>query len=282
MDGKGKIGRMTKHANDRALRFYHDVLGLERLHYGLWQAEEELSLANLKEAQKRYEDMLVASIPAGVRSIIDVGCGTGVMLTRLQEMGFHAEGMTPDVNQQKVMAAKGLPPVHCCRFEEFEPQTAYDCILMSESAQYIPLERLFNGAAAALRPDGYLLLSDYFVLDQARGILAKSGHNYERFLAVADKKGFRLIANRDITGEVLKTLELAKTTAAKIQLALEIGTEKFRDRYPLWTGLIRLLFRKKYHRLQEEMVLIDAAEFAKCKTYRLLLFQFQPAAQQLT
>ncbi|NLC72136.1 MAG: class I SAM-dependent methyltransferase [Desulfuromonadaceae bacterium] len=271
---------MTKHANDRALRFYHDVLGLERLHYGLWQSEDELSLANLKEAQKRYEDLLVADIPEGVRSIIDVGCGTGVLLARLKEMGFQAEGVTPDLHQQRVMQTKGLGPVHVCRFEEFAPKAAYDCVIMSESAQYIPLARLFGKVREALRPSGCLLVSDYFVLNDVRGIMAKSGHNYEDFLAAAEKEGFKLVKNRDITREVLKTLELANTTAGKIQLAVEIGTEKFRHRHPLWTRLIQFFIRKKYQRLQEERVLIDAREFAKSKTYRFLLFELQGTAQE--
>ena len=42
--------------NDRALRFYVEVLDLERLNYGLWLEDDELSLTNLKKAQKRYED----------------------------------------------------------------------------------------------------------------------------------------------------------------------------------------------------------------------------------
>ncbi|NLV23981.1 MAG: class I SAM-dependent methyltransferase [Deltaproteobacteria bacterium] len=269
---------MTKHANDRALRFYHHVLGLERLHYGLWQPEDELSLANLKEAQKRYEDLLIDQMPSQVCTIVDVGCGTGVLLARLKEMGFQAEGVTPDLHQQQVMQAKGLGPVHGCRFEEFAPQIAYDCVIMSESAQYIPLAQLFVKVKEALRPGGFLMVCDYFVLNDVRGIMAKSGHNYEGFLAAAQKEGFRLVKSRDITREVLKTLDLAKTTAEKIQLAVEIGTEKFRDRHPLWTRLIQFLLRKKYRRLQEEKILIDAGEFAKTKTYQFLLFEREGGA----
>ncbi|MBN1142009.1 MAG: methyltransferase domain-containing protein [Deltaproteobacteria bacterium] len=271
---------MEKHSNDRALRFYQEVLGLERLHYGLWRPEDELSLANLKAAQKRYEDLIVENLPDRIRSIIDVGCGTGVLLSRLKRMGFQAEGLTPDRNQQQLMQAQGLAPIHHCRFEEFQPQSGYDCVVMSESAQYIPLAGFFGGVRTTLNPGGHLLVCDYFVLDGARGILAKSGHNYECFLKAAQREGFRLAKSRDLTGEVLKTLELAKVTAEKIRLALEIGTEKFRDRHPFWTRLIKLFCRKKYLRLQEEMVLIDAQEFAKNKTYQFLLFECREVAQE--
>lgn len=266
---------MTKQSNNRALRFYQEVLGLDRLHYGLWRPEEELSLSNLKEAQKRYEDLIVDHIPDHVQSIIDVGCGTGILLARLKQMGFQAEGLTPDVSQQQIMRSQGLAPVHCCRFEDFHPSSFYDCIIMSESAQYIPLEELFNKIMKALRPGGFLMVCDYFVLNHAQGIIAKSGHNFERFLQIAQKHGLRLVESQDITSQVLKTLEIAKNTAEKIALAAEIGTEKFRMRHPLWTRLISLFFRKKYRRLKEEMVLIDSQEFAKNKTYQLLVFARQ-------
>ena len=35
---------------DRALHFYNEVLGLDKLHYGIWLADDELSLTNLKIA----------------------------------------------------------------------------------------------------------------------------------------------------------------------------------------------------------------------------------------
>ena len=41
--------------NSHALKFYSDVLGLEHLHYGIWQEDDELTLANLKVAQERYQ-----------------------------------------------------------------------------------------------------------------------------------------------------------------------------------------------------------------------------------
>jgi hypothetical protein len=44
---------MSSKQDSRALRFYSDVLGLAHLQYGLWQAGEETSLANLKTAQAR-------------------------------------------------------------------------------------------------------------------------------------------------------------------------------------------------------------------------------------
>ena len=62
-----------KAKNDRALRFYRDVLGLERLHYGMWLPDDPLTMEALQAAQKRYEDFLIEKVPEGVR--VDSGCG---------------------------------------------------------------------------------------------------------------------------------------------------------------------------------------------------------------
>ena len=70
---------MGKSSNDRALRIYNEVLGLDRLHYGMWLEEDELSYENLKKAQIRYEDYLIENIPEGVKTILDVGCGSGAV-----------------------------------------------------------------------------------------------------------------------------------------------------------------------------------------------------------
>ena len=67
-----------KAKNDRALRFYRDVLGLERLHYGMWSPDDPLTMEALQAAQKRYEDFLIENVPEGVERILDVGCGSGL------------------------------------------------------------------------------------------------------------------------------------------------------------------------------------------------------------
>ena len=56
------------------LRFYSEVLGLEHLHYGIWNGEA-LTLNGLRKAQERYVDRIVELVPEGVRRILDVGCG---------------------------------------------------------------------------------------------------------------------------------------------------------------------------------------------------------------
>lgn len=263
-----------KPKNDRALRFYNQVLGLDHLHYGIWNDDDELTLANLKVAQQRYEDLVVNTIPEGVSTILDVGCGTGELSKRLKHSGYQVEGLSPDINQKELYPQKtDGRPFHFCRFEDYKPTQHYDCIIMSESGQYIPLEKLFSIAAKALKPDGYLINIDYFVLDNVEGILAKSGHNLNRYAKEAANNKFKLVSDNDITAQISKTLDLSTQLIEKSLIAFEIGTEKFRYKHPWATRFISWLFRKKKQSFKEQMVLLDSDRFCAAKRYKLFLFQ---------
>ncbi|MBU1700282.1 MAG: class I SAM-dependent methyltransferase [Candidatus Eisenbacteria bacterium] len=264
---------MKRTKNDRALRFYSEVLGLERIHYGLWLPEDELSLENLKKAQIRYEDLLIEQIPSDAKSILDVGCGTGVMSSKLKELGYNVEGLSPDINQQEVFATKVDAPFHFCCFEEFTPQKKYDVIIMSESAQYIPLPLLFKTAAQALTGSGVLIISDYFVNKEATGKMAKSGHRYELFLAEAESNNFAVMKNEDITDGITKTLDIGKLYVDKILLTVNIFSERFVIRHPHVTRLALWLGRNKIKSGKEEMQLIDSKQFKANKAYRLIVFR---------
>lgn len=261
--------------NDRALRFYHEVLGLEHLHFGLWNYDDELTIEKLKEAQKRYEDYLINNIPDDAKRILDVGVGTAVMSARLQKMGLDIEGLSPDINQKKIFCEKLNVPFHHCRFEDFSTDDQYDCVIMSESAQYIPYEKLLKNASQCIRKDGYLMVSDYFISNSASGILAKSGHNLEKFLNSAAANHFMLIKQEDFTEKVTKTLDIAKIYIDKTVIAIDIATEKFKIRHPYWTRFFCWFFRKKIADLQEQKQLIDSEKYKANKRYMFLLFQLE-------
>ena len=259
--------------NDRSLRFYNEVLGLKRLNYGIWLPDDKLSIEKLEEAQERYDNYLIDNIPDSVKSVLDVGCGTGMLIKKLISLGFNAEGLSPDITQMKTFTENINATFHYLTFEDFSKTDQYDCLIMSESAQYISMEKIFENAKRALKNDGYLMICDYFLLKNALGELNKSGHNYEVFMNQIKNNDFILIAEDDITESVTKTLDLAKDFVERVFKGLEIGTEKIRVKHPHMNNFLFWLFKKKIEKLNQEIQLLDSHEFKKNKTYRFILLQ---------
>ena len=73
---------------DFILRFCRDVIGLESLHFGLWEAGAAQTIDGLKYAQANYSRFLMEHIPAGTTTILDAGCGTGELSQRLVGAGY--------------------------------------------------------------------------------------------------------------------------------------------------------------------------------------------------
>ena len=197
-------------------RFWHEVFGFERWHHGFWLPNDELNIENLKQAQKRYEQYFIDHIPNETKNILDVGCGTGIFTKKLLEHGYQAEGLSPDLNQKKIFEAKLNVPFHYTTFEEFSAVNQYDCLIMSEAAQYINLEKLFTNVIKVLKPQRYWLLSDPFILKNATGMFAKRGHDYEAFLQKIAKHKLHILTNQDMTNDISKTLAINKDNMDKL------------------------------------------------------------------
>jgi len=232
-----------------------------------------LTLEGLKVAQQRYEDLLIENIPEGARSVLDVGCGTSALCRRLRDAGYAPEGLSPDRTQGERFRSELDLPFHACRFERFDPPHRYDVVLMSESCQYIPLDRIMDQVKTCLKPGGHWLICDYFVREHAQGKLAKSGHPVPRFQTLADEAGFEKLEERDITDEASRTLELAQDAVERMLLGADILTEKFRRKHPWLTRLLFRLARKKWRKLQGERILIDPEAFRANKRYLFLNYR---------
>jgi len=256
-----------------SLRLMREVLDLDHLHYGLWQ-DEPLDLEGLKRAQDRYAEKLCDWIPEGVRSILDVGCGTGSMALRLRDRGFDVEGLAPDPYLGEVFTERTGLPFHLARFQEFEPERGYDLILMSESAQYIWLDSLFS-RVCRVAPAGHLLLADYFVVDNDGSQAARSGHPLDRFLERAAASGCTLRRREDVTEQAAPTLALATSWLDRygVKIVAVLG-ERAQRRHPWLYGFGDRLFGGRLRRkLEQERTLCDPAVFRRLKRYELMLFR---------
>lgn len=266
---------MSSKKDSRALRFYSDVLGLEHLHYGLWERDEELTLANLKAAQTRYQQAIIDLLPPPPARILDVGCGTGELSKALKSIGYEVEGLSPDVNHIDSYAAKVGQPFHHCVFEDFEPQQPFDVVIMSESCQYIKLDKLFPVLTEAMKKDAVWVVVDYFVKDGVSGVMAKSGHTYTMFHRAVARSQMTMDYDRDITEAVLPTLDFAANLVARGELALSMLKQRIDQRSFILSKIVNLILwlaRKELSKLEQSRILIDSAAFKEAKTYRLMRF----------
>src|SRR5205823_5833786 len=85
--------------------------GVRYLHYGLFEQPDE----SIDAAQERSTELLLSRLPPPPARLLDVGVGLGTTLARLRELGYDAEGITPDAKQ----AAMARVPVTVASFEEY-------------------------------------------------------------------------------------------------------------------------------------------------------------------
>jgi SAM-dependent methyltransferase len=258
---------------DRILDFYNKLIGLDQTHFGVWNAGDELNLQNFRSAVERYTQLLASLIPEGVSSIVDAGCGFGGVANTLQQLGYNVTGVTPDSLQISYCESK-YPSTKWIQsaFEKLDLGTQkLDLVLMAESCQYLDLELALGQSSRILSQQGYLLVADYFIVDDASSAKTPlgSGHHLGYFLDVTDRNGFNLVKEVDVTERVLPTLdcaasffeakhsaviELAKATidtASSTSNAARIALSGDGEGNPVWNREI----------------------FENYKTYRFFLFQ---------
>lgn len=268
---------------DYGLRLYRDVFKLEALHFGVWEAGDALTLENLRAAQRRYTERLVAMLPEGTRTILDAGCGTGATAAILAERGYEVECLTPDAYQIQVfreLRGEGIP-LHQSKIQDFAPGKTYDVVLMSESGQYVPTQAIF-ASARRLAPGGHLLMSDYFRLEETP--YYKTCHVLGDFRKAADEAGFEVLGEVDVTEATLPTLDLGRQVYKETVLPLlEIGAGLLDQKAPRLKKLATIFFKKRLAKLNwylydktEEKV--DAALFREKMRYLFLLYRV-PAAE---
>lgn len=255
-----------------ALRLYNEVLGLPHLHYGLWDGEP-LTLEGMASAQERYAERLASYIPEGVTAILDVGCGTGAFSVELKSRGYRVEGLSPDPHQQKLYAERVGEPFHLTRFQDFEPVTSYDLVMMSEVAQYIWLPKFFP-AVRRVAPGGHLLLADYFRITAGGERAEGSGHPLEAFMEEAERHGSTLIEREDVTEAAAPTLELGRRLVDRfVEPGLKLLGETVESRHPWIYALGRAAFGRRLAKLDRGRDFLDAETFKKTRRYLILLFR---------
>jgi SAM-dependent methyltransferase len=273
------------------------LFGVSDLHYGLWDDDLPASLANLPAAQRRYTELLlgvlqdVAPPPARV---LDVGCGTGVLLAELQARGYDAEGVSPAPELTRLarerFAHAGSPEaaIFECRFEDFPcaiRPSYFDTLVFSESFQYIAVPIALERAAAILRPGGHLVICDFFKTPAhgdggpADGSFG-GGHPVESLYETIRASRFRIVRDEDLTARIAPTLAIADEILMRRLLpACETVSQYLAGRRPWLYRTVRFLARRKLAKLQRKYFSGHRTPetFARYKTYRLIVCRFAGA-----
>ena len=120
----------------------HHFLNMQDLHYGYWPAGLAPVPQNLAQAQGHYTEFLMSHIPAGVTSVLDVGCGAGNTARKLIERGLSVDCVSPNGVLTSVAkeVLNGRGDVFETRFQDLQTDRRYDLILFSESLLFISLE----------------------------------------------------------------------------------------------------------------------------------------------
>jgi len=271
------------------------LLDVEDLHYGLWDADLAVSLGNVALAQQRYTAMLLALLErllAGCSEprLLDVGCGTGHMLQRLLEQGYRVDAVNPSAHLNKLVRERlaARPATATTLYETgFETlpfkqlQQHYDVLLFSESFQYIPLPDVFTQAPGLLRPGGRLVICDFFKTDAhcdgGHGDRSFSGgHVLADFYRGVDASAFRISHDEDLTARVSPNIALLdEWLTQRLHPALLSIDDYLLGAYPRLTRVLKWLARHKLARARYKYLSghRSQAVFEKYKSYRLLVLE---------
>ena len=112
-----------------------------------WRARTELIVTTLQHLQP----------PSGWPSILDIGCGEGLMFERLSKFG-DVEGVELEEGLASELG-KWRDQIHVCPFDErFEPAKRYSLILMLDVLEHLPdPPKALRHVRRLLAPDGIFL-----------------------------------------------------------------------------------------------------------------------------
>jgi SAM-dependent methyltransferase len=297
------MGHSTNKMNSKELGLVlgQQLLGVDDLHYGLWEDDLPLGFSNLAIAQQRYTDMIINALPSPENGdsshqtrVIDIGCGTGHILAQLLDRGFAADGLVPapklaeQVRKRLEMHGNTQARLFESTFEQFpidERRGYYDAALFSESYQYIPMSASFPILAQILKPGGTVVICDFFKTEHAGDGQPGDrsfggGHKMDQFYRELEKHPFTLVSDEDITHKVSPNIKLLdETLMLRLVPAGQTLNRYLSENYPLtWKtikGIFKLFFGKKITKQKHKYFTGNRTQavFERYKTYRLLVLK---------
>jgi 2-polyprenyl-3-methyl-5-hydroxy-6-metoxy-1,4-benzoquinol methylase len=260
------------------LIFFKHFLKTEYLHYGLFSDGLETDIANLAKAQQNYADFLMSNIPAGTKTILDVGCGSGKFASELIKNGYTVDCVSP--GSILTNHARGIlgnkANIFQSKFEDVKTDKKYDLILFSESYQYIPIDSSMGNALNFLNPNGHIMVCDFFRTDAPGKSPLGGGHDFKEFQEKIKNFSVKIIKEKDITKETAPTIDLVNSLSMDVILPIyNLIFLLVEDRFPWVAKFIKWKYKTKLDKMQNKHFKGErsGANFMKYKTYRFYLFQ---------
>ena len=270
-----KVKFDTKEAGlEIGLRFFNFFLKSEYLHYGYFTPEMEIDISNFARAQRNYTEMLISLIPDNVKTILDVGCGSGKTAQMLLDKGYTVDCVSPGtlLTEHVRNLIGDRIELFNCNFEDLNTSKRYDLILFSESFQYIPISESIKGAMMLSNPKGYILIADFFKKDVEGKSPIGGGHNLAVWQAEMKKAEVEVIKSMDITEKTSPTFDIVNRLYNEVLFPMWNLIFMFlENRLPLLLKLLKWKFKKKIEKIEKKHFTgqRNAANFIKYKKYIL-------------
>lgn len=258
--------------------FGKHFLKAEHLHYGLWNNGMTIDISNLHKAQENYVKYLLSHIPAGVKSILDVGCGRGRVAKDLTDANYSVDCVSPNAlfakDTRDLLGDKS--EVFECFYEQMQTNKRYDMILFCESFQYLDLQEVFKKSIEFLNPNGYILISDFFKKEVEGKCFVSGGHALKKFYNTISNYPFELIDDNDITGQTAPNIDIENLTFKEvIHPAVGLVDQFLTSRHPMVMKIIKWKYRTKAEKIDAKYFSGQRTgeNFAKYKSYRLMVYK---------
>ena len=253
-------------------------LNTEHLHFGYWPDNLSVNLENLKKAQNCHSDQILNSVPDGVKTVLDVGSGSGGLAEKLVNNGYTVDCVSPsdylsDAIEENL---KNSVSVYRSTFENLELEKKYDLVIFSESFQYVNIKKSLKKIPLAVHDKGHLLICDFFRQPGTGRKPLGGGHDWKVFQDSLASCSFTEIVNKDITKETARTYDLISQIINEVADPVRSLSEKYLDsHYPKGMRLLRWYFDKKIKRINRIYFSgnMTGEMFNKLKTYRVLLYR---------
>lgn len=257
-----------------AKHFYHT----DYMHYGYWDNGMEVTTDNLYQAQENYANLLMATIPEGTKTILDVGAGVGAFAKKLVDAGYSIDCVSPSpyLNDQIRSRLGEKVEIFECYYEFIQTDKKYDLILFSESFQYIPVKDALEKSQQLLNDGGHILIADFFAKNVEGKSPISGGHNLLRFYETLKTYPLELLKDQDITKETAVSLDLINDLLSDVVHPIWDSIAYYmKSNHPIISRLFTRFKKKKLEKMHYKYFSrsTNGKQFAFFKSYRLLLLK---------